>query len=175
MTAPTLETERLILRPHRVQDFEAVAALWAEPEVVRFISGTPSTPEESWARLLRYIGHWQALGFGYWAVTLRENGLFIGEVGFADYQRGMEPPLAGVPEAGWVLAPEVHGQGIATEAVGRIHDWAAEMTDWAETACIFDPSHKVSHRVALKLGYAPAGEAQYRGSPTLVMKRAVRR
>lgn len=62
MTAPTLETERLILRPHRVQDFEAVAALWAEPEVVRFISGTPSAPEESWARLLRYIGHWQALG-----------------------------------------------------------------------------------------------------------------
>ncbi|KIC14872.1 MULTISPECIES: GNAT family N-acetyltransferase [unclassified Leisingera] len=175
MTPPVLETERLILRPHGVQDFEAVAALWAEPEVVRFISGTPSAPEESWTRLLRYIGHWQALGYGYWAVTLRESGRFIGEVGFADYQRSMEPPLAGVPEAGWVLAPEVHGRGMATEAVGCIHEWAAEATDWAETACIFDPAHTVSHRVALKLGYAPAGEALYRGNPTLVMKRPVSR
>lgn len=175
MTPPVLETERLILRPHGVQDFEAVAALWAEPEVVRFISGTPSAPEESWTRLLRYIGHWQALGYGYWAVTLRESGRFIGEVGFADYQRSMEPPLAGVPEAGWVLAPEVHGRGMATEAVGCIHEWAAEATDWAETACIFDPAHTVSYRVALKLGYAPAGEALYRGNPTLVMKRPVSR
>ncbi|MEW2912843.1 GNAT family N-acetyltransferase [Leisingera sp. JC11] len=175
MTAPALETERLILRPHGVQDFDAVAALWAAPEVVRFISGTPSTPEESWTRLLRYIGHWQALGYGYWAVTLRDSGRFIGEVGFADYQRSMEPPLAGIPEAGWVLSPEVHGQGIATEAVGRIHRWAAEATDWAETACIFDPAHTVSHRVAVKLGYAPAGEALYRGNPTLVMKRAISR
>lgn len=175
MTPPVLETERLILRPHRVQDFDDVAALWAEPEVVRFISGKPSTPEESWTRLLRYIGHWQALGYGYWAVTLRGSGRFVGEVGFANYQRSMEPPLADVPEAGWVLAPGVHGQGIATEAVGRIHQWAAEMTDWAETACIFDPSHTVSHRVARKLGYAPAGEALYRGNPTLVMKRPVPR
>lgn len=175
MTPPTLATGRLILRPHGVQDCQAVAALWAEPEVVRFISGAPASPEESWTRLLRYIGHWQALGYGYWAVTLRESGRFIGEVGFADYQRGMEPPLAGVPEAGWVLAPEVHGQGIATEAVGRIHQWAEEATDWAETACIFDPAHTASHHVARKLGYAPAGEALYKGNPTLVMKRPIAR
>ncbi|MFY0308801.1 GNAT family N-acetyltransferase [Leisingera sp. D0M16] len=173
MTFPVLETERLVLRPHGVQDFAAVAALWAEPEVVRCISGKPSTPEESWTRLLRCIGHWQALGFGYWAVTLRGSGRFIGEVGFADYRREMQPPLDGVPEAGWVLAPEVHGQGLATEAVGRIHQWAAEATDWAETACIFDPSHTVSQKVARKLGYAPAGEALYKGNPTLVMKRPV--
>jgi len=175
MTPPALETERLILRPHGAQDFEAVAALWAEPEVVRFISGQPSTPEESWNRLLRNIGHWQALGFGYWAVTLRGSGQFIGEVGFADFQRSMEPPLAGVPEAGWVLAPQAHGKGLATEAVGRIHQWAAEATDWTETACIFDPAHAVSQKVARKLGYAPAGEALYKGNPALVMKRPISR
>ncbi|WP_027235262.1 GNAT family N-acetyltransferase [Leisingera caerulea] len=175
MTCPVLETERLILRPHRVQDFAAVAALWAEPEVVRFISGQPSTLQDSWTRLLRYIGHWQALGYGYWAVTLRGSGKFIGEVGFADYRRAMEPPLVGIPEAGWVLAPDMHGRGLATEAVRRIHQWAAEATDWAETACLLDPSHAASQKVARKLGYAPAGEAVYKGAPALVMKRVVAR
>ncbi|WP_264211115.1 GNAT family N-acetyltransferase [Leisingera thetidis] len=175
MTPPVLETDRLILRPHQSQDFDAVAALWADPEVVRYISGTPATAEESWARLLRYIGHWQALGYGYWAVTLRGSGRFIGETGFADFQRAMQPPLAGVPEAGWVLATEVHGQGIATEAVRRIHQWAEEATQWTETACIFDPSHAVSQKVARKLGYVPAGEALNNGTPVLVMKRPVPR
>ncbi|AHC99728.1 GNAT family N-acetyltransferase [Leisingera methylohalidivorans] len=175
MTPPVLETDRLILRPHQAQDFDAVAALWAEPEVVRFISGTPATAEESWARLLRYIGHWQALGYGYWAVTLRGSGRFIGEAGFADFQRAMQPPLAGVPEAGWALAPQMHGQGIATEAVRRIHQWAEEATAWPETACIFDPSHAVSQKIARKLGYETAGESAYKGNPALVMKRSIRR
>jgi len=64
MSAPTLRTERLILRPHGVQDFDDVAALWADPIVVKYIGGTPNSPEQSWARLLRYMGHWQAMGFG---------------------------------------------------------------------------------------------------------------
>lgn len=173
--APVLETERLILRPHRAQDFDAVAQLWADPEVVRFISGTPASREESWARLLRYIGHWQALGFGYWAVTLRGSGAFAGEVGFADFRRDMQPGLNGVPEAGWVLSPEVHGQGIATEAVARIHQWAEQATDWAGTVCIFDPAHAVSQKVARRLGYQRRGEAVYKGAPALVMERRIAR
>lgn len=171
VSAPVLETERLILRPHGVQDFEDVARLWADPDVVRYISGTPSTAEESWARLLRYIGHWPALGFGYWAVTLRDSGRFVGEVGFVDFKRDMQPGLNGVPEAGWVLSPEVHGRGVATEAVGRMHQWAAEETCWSETVCIFDPEHHVSQKVALRQGYTRRGEANFKGLPALVMER----
>ena len=173
--APVLTTERLVLRPHVAQDFDAVAKLWADPEVVRHISGTPAAPEESWARLLRYIGHWQALGFGYWAVTLRGSGQFVGEVGFADFRRDMQPGLNGVPEAGWVLSPAVHGQGIATEAVARIHRWADQDTDWAETVCIFDPAHAVSQKVARRLGYVVRGEARYKAGAALVMARKVPR
>ena len=82
MTAPTLETERLVLRAHRVEDFSDLAALWADPVVTRFISGVPQTAEESWSRLLRYAGHWLLLGFGYWAVEEKATGNFLGEVGF---------------------------------------------------------------------------------------------
>ncbi len=171
MIPPVLETDRLILRPHRVEDFDDVTALWADPEVVRFIGGVPSTRQASWGRLLRYVGHWQALGFGYWVVESRDDGQFLGEVGFADYQRDIIPSLNGVPEAGWVLASAAHGQGYASEAVQRMHQWADEVKGWSETVCIFDPAHSASHNVARKVGYEVSGEAIYEGLPTLVMRR----
>jgi RimJ/RimL family protein N-acetyltransferase len=89
---PTLETGRLILRPHRREDFDSCAALWANPDVVRYIGGKPFTREEVWARLLRYAGHWQWLGFGFWALEEKETGAFAGELGFAEFMRDLEFP-----------------------------------------------------------------------------------
>lgn len=171
MTSGVLTTQRLLLRPHSLADFEESAALWAEPEVVKFISGTPSTREESWTRLLRYIGHWQALGFGYWVVCDRHDNSFLGEVGFADFHRQVTPALPDVPEAGWVLAPRVHGRGIATEAVARILQWADTEAGWPRTLALFSPDHAASQHVAHKLGYRAADEVHYKGQLTRVMMR----
>lgn len=171
MTAPILTTERLVLRPHVLADFEASAALWADPEVVKHISGVPSNREKSWTRLLRYIGHWQALGYGYWAVCDRSDGSFIGEVGFANFQRQMAPTFPDVPEAGWVLAPKAHGRGFATEAVTRALEWADSAREWPQVFALFDPEHLASQRVASKLGFQPYGEARYEGAPVQVMTR----
>src|SRR5579875_2663294 len=91
--APVLETERLRLHGHRLADFADSAALWTDPLVTRFIGGRPSTPDEVWSRLSRYIGHWTALGFGYWAVRERASGRFAGEVGLADFRREIDPPF----------------------------------------------------------------------------------
>lgn len=171
MSAPILKSERLVLRPHVIDDFKDVAALWADPRVVEFISGTPSTEEQSWDRLLRYIGHWAALDYGFWVVEDRDTQAFLGEVGFADFHRGIGGPTKGLPEAGWVLAPAAHGRGIASEAVACIHQWADQTRDWAQTCAIFNPAHVASHRVAEKTGYRVVGEAQYKGFDTLIMKR----
>lgn len=168
MSAPVLETDRLILRPHGVQDFEALAALWSDPQVVRHITGTPSSREASWSRLLRYIGHWQALGYGYWAVTLRETGQYLGDVGFADFHREVVPPLDGVPEAGWVIAPAVQGRGLATEAVARMHRWAEAETRWARSCCLIDPAQAISRKLALGQGYvAEEAPVSCAGRPSL--------
>src|SRR5262245_34593015 len=92
-TRPTLlETERLRLRGHHPGDFDALAAIWADPRVVRYISGTPSSASDSWARLLRYAGHWSLLGYGFWAIEEKTSGRFVGDVGFADFKRELEPP-----------------------------------------------------------------------------------
>lgn len=57
VNVPILETERLRLRAHRLDDFAASAAMWADPIVTRYTVGKPQTSEEVWSRLLRYIGH----------------------------------------------------------------------------------------------------------------------
>ena len=87
------ETDRLILRPHVREDFDESYALWSDETVTRFIGGKPFSREEVWTRLLRYAGHWALLGYGYWVIREKNSGRFVGEIGFADYQREIEPPL----------------------------------------------------------------------------------
>jgi RimJ/RimL family protein N-acetyltransferase len=168
---PILETERFRLRGHAIDDFEQCAAMWADPVVTRYVGGKPFTAEETWAKLLRYAGHWFLLGYGYWVIEDKNTGEFFGEVGFADYKRELQPPLNGVPEIGWVLASRAHGRGYATEAVGAAVLWGDAHFKSAPTACIIAPENGASIRVASKCGYTEAHSATYKGRPTLVFIR----
>jgi RimJ/RimL family protein N-acetyltransferase len=169
---PAIDTERLSLRGHTLDDFEASTALWSDPEVTRYIGGRPQSREEVWTRLLRYIGHWSLLGFGYWVVRERGSARFIGEVGLAEYRREIDPPIEGAPEAGWVMAPAARGKGYATEAVRAALAWGASAFGPAQrTVCIIDPGNLASIRVAEKVGFALAGEASYRHEPSLLFER----
>ena len=169
--APTLETERLVLRRHRPSDLDAMAAMWADAGVTRFIGGRPFTREECWARLLRYAGLWPTLGFGYWAIEDKAEGRFLGEAGFADFKRDMKPSIEGLPEAGWVLAPSAHGKGFATEAVSAMLSWADRNPTIEKTVCIIHPDHSVSLRVAAKLGFRDAARTSYNGNPIVLLER----
>ncbi|MFE0753011.1 GNAT family N-acetyltransferase [Inquilinus sp. NPDC058860] len=166
----TIETERLVLRPHRAEDFDDLAAMWADPGVTRFIGGRPSTPEESWARLLRYGGLWSLLGFGYWAVRDRATGRFVGEVGFADFRRGLGPDFDGAPEGGWILAPWAQGRGLAGEAVRAALAWA-DARGWARSVCIIDPDNAPSLRLAGACGYREIGRITYKDHPVVLLER----
>ncbi|MFM0739273.1 GNAT family N-acetyltransferase [Paraburkholderia xenovorans] len=172
-THPTLlTTERLLMRPHTQDDFLDSYAMWSDPEVIRYIGGRPFTREEVWARLLRYAGHWAMLEYGYWVVREKESGRFLGEVGFADYHREIEPSLIGTPEVGWALDPAVHGRGYATEAVDAALAWADRQWPGADTACIIAPENLPSLRVAQKCGYRERLRTTYKGEPTIVLRRA---
>ncbi len=168
---PVLETARTVMRPHRLADFEALAAMWAEPDVVRFITGKPSSREESWSRLNRYVGHWNLMGYGFWVVEEKATGQYLGEVGFADFKRDIQPTLDGMPEAGWVLATAAHGRGIATETVAAALSWGDAHFEQDNTVCIIAPAHTASIRVAEKHGFREYGSTVYRGNPTLLLKR----
>jgi RimJ/RimL family protein N-acetyltransferase len=171
VAVPILETERLKLRGHRLDDFNHCAAMWADPKITRYIGGKPLSEEESWTRFLRYVGHWSLLGFGVWVAEEKATGDFVGEIGFADYKRDLEPSLEGTPEIGWVLASQAHGRGYATEAVRAAVAWGDAHFQSTRTACIIAPENLASVRVAVKCGYRESTLATYKGRPTVMFVR----
>lgn len=172
--APTLKSARLLLRAPRASDLDASAAMWADPAVVKHVGGRPFTRSEVWARLLRYAGHWTWLGYGYWVVEERASGRYVGEVGFGDTKRELEPASQrydGTPELGWALASWAHGRGFATEAVEQALAWSDRERDWPLVLAIIEPEHHASIRVAEKCGLRERASATLQGTPLLVFER----
>lgn len=170
MDVPVLESERLIFRGHRVDDFPDCAAMWADPLVTRHIGGCPFSAEETWTKVLRYVGHWQLLGFGYWVMREKVSGRFVGEAGFADFRRQIEPSFQGAPEMGWALTASAQGKGLATEAVRAALDWGRTHLRSDRTACMIDPDNLASIRVAQKCGFREYARTTYKGHPTLLFE-----
>jgi RimJ/RimL family protein N-acetyltransferase len=168
---PVLESERLWLRGHRPEDYGNSVKLWADPEVTRYIGGRPLTGEEVWERLLRYVGHWAWLGYGPWAIEEKATGKFIGQAGYANHKRDIQPPLAEMPELGWALASDCRGKGYATEAVRAAMIWGDERFNGQRSFCIIHPENVRSMRVAEKCGFKKSGHATYKGEPTVVFIR----
>jgi RimJ/RimL family protein N-acetyltransferase len=168
---PTLETPRLRLRGYRIDDFEAVAAMWAEPAVVRYIGGVPSTRESTWSRFVRQIGLWHYLGFGFFAVEDKATGAFIGEAGFQDLKRNLTPSIEGTMETGWALIGAMQGKGLAEEAVRAAIGWADAAHAERRMTCIINPENGGSLRVAEKLGFGNRVMGNYNGNAVAVLER----
>lgn len=98
----------------------------------------------------------------------KATGDFVGEVGFSDYKRDVEPALGAVPEVGWVLTPAKHGMGYATEAVLAVLDWGREHFGPSPVACLIHPDHHASMHVAQKCGFKKRQLGMYKGNPALI-------
>jgi RimJ/RimL family protein N-acetyltransferase len=92
-------------------------------------------------------------------------------VGFADFKRGMTPSIDGLPEMGWIFAPEAQGRGYASEAVAAGLRWADAALAAPEIVAIIDPGNAPSIRVAEKAGFAEREEAVYKEQPILLFRR----
>lgn len=172
--APTLDTARLTLRAHRRDDYEADCAMWADPAVVRFIGGVPSTRQQTWSRLLTYMGHWQALKYGYWAIEEKSTGAFIGEAGFADFKRDIVPAMQNVPELGFALIPSAHGKGYASEAVNAVLAWGDAHLPSKRTVCIVNDDNAASLRIVENAGYRAFDHAVFHGNGVRYLERISR-
>lgn len=170
-SAPELRTERLRLRPHRREDAERLVALWQDPVVLRHFGGVPVAAEDSWNRLLRYVGHWAVNGYGLWAVEELETGDFLGDAGLFEGRRGLGAPFDSAPEAGWVLAPRGHGKGYAQEAMRAALNWGESAYGWNRTVCMIDPDNRPSFRTAEKLGFTCFDRQVYRGKEIVLLER----
>ena len=145
--------------------------MWADPAVTRYILGTPSSPQQTWSRMLAYAGHWTFLGFGYWAVIDRASATFVGELGFADFKRDLAPDVRGVPEIGWALASHAQGRGLATEALRAALAWGDAHLDASRTIALIDPDNAPSLRVAENVGYRKLRDDVVGGRSTAIFVR----
>jgi RimJ/RimL family protein N-acetyltransferase len=100
--------------------------------------------------------------FGYWLVEDKATGGFLGEAGFADFRREVQPSIEGYPEIGWALIPSAHGKGLATEAVRAVCTWGDRQFGSKPTVCMIDPENIASAWVAKKCGYNELTRAMYR-------------
>lgn len=168
---PVIETERLRLRGHTLPDFDASAAMWGDPNVARYIGGKPSTREDSWGRFLRYIGHWQTLGHGFWLIEEKATGAFVGEGGIGSFKREIVPRIE-APEAGWALSASMHGKGYANEAMSAALSWGETHFNRTDFVCIIAPENRPSLTLAAKLGFREYARGLYKGETSVMLRRA---
>ena len=124
-----------------------------DPGVVRHLGGTPFSREDTWRRLLCAPGLWNLLGYGYWVVAARDDGRYLGQLGFADFKREMMPAIEGLPEMGWIFTPAAQGHGFATEAGLAALAWADAVLQAPEITAIIDADNTPSIRVAVPVKY----------------------
>jgi RimJ/RimL family protein N-acetyltransferase len=150
---PSVETERLLLRPWRpAEDGDALAALNADPAVMRWVTpNRPLRPEESAELLDRIVRHWDEHGFGLWALVPREEPWAC--IGFAGLAiPSFLPAVLPAVEVGWRLAPQWWGRGLATEAARASVDYGFERLGLRSIVSIIDARNDRSLAVAARLG-----------------------
>ena len=169
--APAIETERLILRAFRAGDLDQLVAMWSDPEVIRYLGGQPLNREDTWRRSLAACGQWPFVGYGYWVVELKDSGEVVGQLGFADFKRAMQPSIEGEPEFGYVFVASVHGRGIAREACAAALEWADQTLQTDSYPAIISPENQASIRLAERLGFKRLPDGTYRGETIALFRR----
>lgn len=145
MLGPTIETERLILRPPEAQDLDGWAELMGDEEAARFIGGVQPRGG-AWRGLATMTGSWALHGFGMFSVVEKASGRWVGRLG------PWRPEGWPGTEIGWGLVRSAWGKGYATEGAAAAADWAVTALGWDDLIHCIDPANFASARVAERLG-----------------------
>ncbi|MBD9426878.1 GNAT family N-acetyltransferase [Pseudomonas sp. PDM15] len=145
----TLTSERLILRPWREDDLDALAQLCADPEVMAHF---PAVLDHAGsAELLgKLMAHQAEHGFTFWCLERREDGAVIGFTGLA--RVGFAAPFVPAVETGWRLARPFWDQGYALEAARRSLQFAFEELELSEVVAFTVPGNVRSWGLMERLG-----------------------
>jgi RimJ/RimL family protein N-acetyltransferase len=152
-----LTTSRLLLRRWREDDLPAMAAINADPEVMRWIGdGTPIDEEATAAGIARSEQHWETHGFGLFAVEIHATGELAGFTGLnTPYSL---PEVLPAVEIGWRLSRQYWGQGIATEAAQAALEFGFTDQGLDRIVGIHQLGNDASGRIMRKLGMQPDRE-----------------
>ena len=144
-TSPIIETKRLRLRMFRADDLNDLAAMLADPNVMRYVEdGQPKDRDVAEKALHSIIAHWERHGFGRWAVEEKANRRFIGFGGLRS--------LHGTPEVVYHFAKAYWGQGYATEMARASLRFGFDQHRFGRIVAITKPDNAASIHVMEKLG-----------------------
>jgi ribosomal-protein-alanine N-acetyltransferase len=160
-----LETERLLLRPYRLEDLDDLHAMFSDPEHMRWYP-EPFPREGSLDWLERQMARYRTRGYALWIVEDRRTGEFLGTAG---------PNLLTIEgidevEIGWHTRPGRKGEGIAPEAGAAARDWVFDNLEVDHVIALVRPENRPSGRVAEKIGMQVDREGDYKGLRHLVYR-----
>lgn len=144
VTIPTLETDRLILRAPKAEDFEAYAAFSASPRSAGV--GGPYNRARAFSRMCDLIGHWHLRGYGRWMLEEKSSGQPMGVVGLFFPEDWPEP------EIGWSVFDAAEGKGYAHEAAVAARSYAYDIMGWNTVISLTVAGNTRSEALAKRMG-----------------------
>ncbi len=155
-----IETERLLMRPVRVEDVDDLVAMHADPMTRRVFGEWTRDQVEDWAE--RSVREWEERGQGKLSILDRESGTFLGRSGLRFW------PQFDETEVGWVLMADARGRGVATEAGRACIEWGFRDFALPYVTAMIAPDNGASTAVARRLGMTPLREDVLHGEPIVV-------
>jgi len=148
-----LTSARLRFEPFADSHFDGLYAMNADPEVMRYITGRPDTPEETRAAIARVQGRWAQWGYSWWSLIEHDTGELVGAACLQHLGHDAANPL----EIGWRLRRDRWGRGLASEAARTILKHAFDVVAAPRVCAIRHPDNVDSRRVMDRLGMRHVG------------------
>jgi RimJ/RimL family protein N-acetyltransferase len=152
-----LETDRLILRMFRENDWKDLHQYYSDEVCTRYTIGRTLTEGETWRAMASLIGHWQLRQYGSYALENKADHTVLGIAGL-DY-----PIDWPEPEIQWGLCRDYWGQGYASEAVRAIKQMAAHYLPDLSLISLIHPANINSINLAKAVGAHFEREYDFRG------------
>jgi len=147
---PTLETERLVLRPVTLKDADSVFTYASNPNVARYVTWEPHSSVKETEEIISnfFLENYKKNIPEPWAITFKDRREWvIGAIGCRYYDRDPE-----CMELAYVLAEEHWGQGITTEAAKAVLPYIFEQYKPKTIVGRYVESNPASGRILEKLG-----------------------
>lgn len=167
-----ITTPRLILRRPHAHDREALFALTNDPEMQRFLGKKTPSRAMSFPRFLQNAGSWSLYGYGSHVVIDRATGAMIGNCGVFRSYRGLGEDFDDMPEAGWIVARDHWGKGLAREAMNAALDSFEEEYGRQRIVAMIEVGNQASEAIAKALGFTHFRSAPLDGATMQLFERA---
>ena len=143
-----LQIDNFTMRSLQIFDLDALAAIWANSKVTRFLPsrGVPISRENAEKSLKSFVKHWQQRDYGIWAIIENFSSQMIGYCGLRYLDELDEVELLyGLAEAYW-------GKGITTQAAKAAIAYGFNVANLARIIAMALPDNFASIRVMEKAG-----------------------